>query len=185
MIKLTQRLNKKSDTHTDTHDPVQKTIQGQLTLTIEQRVHSRLRVTLDDGRDAGIFLPRGTLLRGGDLLSDNTGMVIEVVAAAEKVSTLHCENSALLTRAAYHLGNRHIPLQIEKKWLRYPHDHVLDEMVKQMGLDVLVEKAPFEPEAGAYQQTPHDHHDHDHDHEHEHDPTHRHTPSHTQTNPGE
>jgi len=178
MIELTQRLDKKSDSHTSGHHkPIQKTIQGQLTLPIEQRVRSRLRVTLDDDRDASIFLPRGTLLRGGDLLTNNTGMVIEVVAAAEKVSTLHCNNRLLLTRAAWHLGNRHIPLQIDENQLRYLHDHVLDEMLKQMGLEVIVEQAPFEPEAGAYQQAPHHHHNHN--------PPHKHSHSHTEITPGE
>lgn len=157
MIEITQLLDKKCKPD------------GQLTLPIEQRVRSRLRVKLDDGRDAGLFLPRGTLLRGGDLVSSNDGLVIEIIAADETVSTLHCEDINRLTRAAYHLGNRHIPLQIETAWLRYQHDHVLDEMLKQMGLEVVVEKAPFEPEAGAYQQAPHRHeHEHDHSHTHSH-----------------
>jgi len=153
MIEITQLLDKKCRPD------------GRLTLPIEQRVRSRLRVKLDDGRDAGLFLPRGTLLRGGDLLGNDDGLVIEIIAADETVSTLHCEDITRLTRAAYHLGNRHIPLQIEKAWLRYQHDHVLDDMLKQMGLEVVVEKAPFEPEAGAYQQAPHQH-EHDHPHPH-------------------
>ncbi len=141
---------------------------GRLTLPIEQRVRSRLRVKLDDGRDAGLFLPRGVLLRGGDRLGSDDGLVIEVVAAAETVSTVHCDDPTLLARAAYHLGNRHVPLQIEKGWLRYPHDHVLDGMMRQMELDVVVEQAPFEPEAGAYQQSAHGHH-HSPSHTHSHD----------------
>jgi len=154
MIELTQLVDKNLSAD------------GRLTLPIEQRVRSRLRITLDDGRDAGLFLPRGTLLRGGDLLGSDDGLVIEIVAAAEMVSTLHCEDITRLTRAAYHLGNRHIPLQIEKAWLRYQHDHVLDDMLRQMGLKVIVEKAPFEPEAGAYQQAAHNHgHDHSHSHQ--------------------
>ena len=141
---------------------------GRLTLPIEQRVRSRLRVKLDDGRDAGLFLPRGVLLRGGDRLGSDDGLVIEVVAAAETVSTVHCDDPTLLARAAYHLGNRHVPMQIEKGWLRYPHDHVLDGMMRQMDLDVVVEQAPFEPEAGAYQQSAHGHH-HSPSHTHSHD----------------
>ena len=139
-------------------------IDGRLTLPIEQRVRSRLRARLDDGRDVGLFLPRGTLLRGGDRLGSDDGLVIEVVAAAETVSTIHCDNPTLLARAAYHLGNRHIPLQVEKGWLRYQHDHVLDDMLLQMGLALVVEQAPFEPEAGAYQQAAEGHH-HSHNHE--------------------
>ena len=142
---------------------------GKLTLPIEQRVRSRLRAKLDDGRDAGLFLPRGTLLRGGDLLSSQDGIVIEIISAAETVSTIYSTDATLLARAAYHLGNRHIPLQVENGWLRYQHDHVLDDMLKQMGLDVKVEQAAFEPEAGAYQQAANGHHhSHSHSHEHEH-----------------
>lgn len=145
---------------------------GRLTLPIEQRVRSRQRVKLDDGRDAGLFLPRGVLLRGGDRLGSDDGLVIEVVSAAETVSTVYCDDPTLLARAAYHLGNRHVPLQIEKGWLRYLHDHVLDGMLRQMELDVVVEQAPFEPEAGAYLQSTHGHqhsHSHSHSHTHSHD----------------
>jgi urease accessory protein len=137
-----------------------------LSLPIEQRVRSRLRVRLDDGRDAGLFLERGTLLRGGDLLGNQDGLVIRVIAAKETVSTIHSDDPTLLARAAYHLGNRHVPLQVEAGWLRYQHDHVLDDMIRQMGLQVVVEQAPFEPEAGAYQQATgghHHHHHHSHD----------------------
>ncbi len=165
MIELTKLLNKKIKADTT------------LTLPIEQRVRSRLKVTLDDGRDAGLFLPRGTLIRGGDCLSDSDGLIIEIIAADETVSTLHCDDTTKLARAAYHLGNRHIPLQIESNWLRYQHDHVLDEMLQQMGLNVIVESAPFEPEAGAYQQAPHQH-NHNHDHSHNHSHTHDHSHSH-------
>lgn len=145
------------------------TSSGKITLPIEQRVRSRLRAKLDDGRDAGIFLPRGTLLRGGDFLSTQDGTIIEVISAAETVSTIYCSNPTLLARAAYHLGNRHIPLQVEDGWLRYQHDHVLDEMLEQMGLEVKIERAAFEPEAGAYQQATNGHnHSHSHSHSHEH-----------------
>ena len=141
---------------------------GQLTLPIEQRVRSRLRARLDDGRDVGLFLPRGTLLRGGDQLGNDDGLFIDINAAPETVSTLHSDDPTLLARAAYHLGNRHIPLQVEKGWLRYQHDHVLDDMLRQMGLEPVVEQAPFEPEAGAYQQAAEGHH-HSHTHSHSHE----------------
>jgi len=165
MIELTTLLHKKTQSS------------GTLTLPIEQRVRSRLRVTLDDGRAAGLFLPRGTLIRGGDCLQDSKGLIIEIIAADERVSTLYCDDTTQLARAAYHLGNRHIPLQIESNWLRYQHDHVLDEMLEQMGLKIIVEMAPFEPEAGAYQQAPHQHghgHSHEHNHNNKHDHSHTH-----------
>ncbi len=137
---------------------------GYVTLSIDQRVRSRLRVTLDDGRDTALFLPRGTLLRGGDrLTSDDGRVVVEIIAAKEKVTTVYCRDLAGLARAAYHLGNRHVPLQVESGMLRYLHDHVLDEMLRQMGLEPVVEQAAFEPEAGAYQQAAHGHrHAHEH-----------------------
>lgn len=132
-----------------------------LSLPIDQRVKSRLKVTLDDGREAGLFLPRGQILRGGDLLQSTDGLVIRVAAARETVSTVHSDNAHALARACYHLGNRHVPLQIAATWVRYQHDHVLDSMVAGLGLSVEVEQVPFEPEAGAYQRTAHgDHHHH-------------------------
>ena len=129
-----------------------------LSLPIDQRIKSRLKVTLDDGREAGLFLPRGQVLRGGDLLESTDGLIIKVTAAAEMVSTVHSENAHALARVCYHLGNRHVPLQITASWARYQHDHVLDEMVAGLGLEVKVEQAPFEPEAGAYQNAAKGHH---------------------------
>ncbi len=139
-------------------------ITGTVTLDVDSRIKSRLRVTLDDGREAGLMLQRGHLLRGGELLSDANGtLVIQVLAAPEAVSTVRCTDPHLLARAAYHLGNRHVPLQIEQGLLRYQHDHVLDDMLRGLGLEVVAEQAPFEPEAGAYQSAPHGHsHGHDH-----------------------
>ena len=121
-----------------------------VTLPRDQRVKSRLRVTLDDGRAAGIFLPRGETLKNGDCLRSEEGDVVRVIAADETVSAMHCRDPLLLARACYHLGNRHVPLQIEETRLCYQHDHVLDEMLRGLGLSVTVEQAPFEPESGAY-----------------------------------
>ncbi|MHA6159734.1 urease accessory protein UreE [Pseudomonas sichuanensis] len=143
-----------------------ETVTGSVTLTVDSRIKSRLRVSLDDGRDAGLMLERGHLLRGGELLADaEGGQVIRVLAAPEAVSTVRCSDPHLLARAAYHLGNRHVPLQIEPGLLRYQHDHVLDDMLRGLGLTVAAEQAPFEPEAGAYQSAAHSHsHSHAHDH---------------------
>ena len=74
-----------------------------LSLPIDQRIKSRLKVTLDDGREAGLFLPRGQILRGGDLLESTDGLIIKVTAAAEMVSTVHSENAHALARVCYHL----------------------------------------------------------------------------------
>jgi len=148
LIKITAKLNN------------QLPFRATLSLPVDKRVKSRARVQLDDGREAGLFLNRGTLLRNGDLVSSEDGLIIKILAAKETVSTVYSDNALLLTKAAYHLGNRHVPLQIERGWLRYQHDHVLDDMLKQMGLDVIVEQAAFEPEAGAYLQQTHAHHHH-------------------------
>ena len=131
-----------------------------LSLPINSRVKSRIKVTLDDGREAGLFLPRGKILRNGDLVSSEEGLVVEIKAAPELVSTVTSDNPHALAVASYHLGNRHVPLQVEPKWLRYLHDHVLDAMVKGLGLSVKTETAPFEPEAGAYQSSANGHHHH-------------------------
>lgn len=151
MILLTRRLSEAAQANTT------------VTLTLDTRIKSRVRVTLDDGREAGLMLERGQLVRGGELLGDEQGTeVVRVLAAAEQVSTVRCADALLLTRAAYHLGNRHVPLQIGAGFVRYQHDHVLDEMVRGLGLEVAVEQAPFEPEAGAYQSAPHTHNHSDH-----------------------
>lgn len=131
-----------------------------LSLPINSRVKSRIKVTLDDGREAGLFLPRGKILRNGDLVVSEEGLVVEIKAAPELVSTVSSDNPHVLAVASYHLGNRHVPLQVESTWLRYLHDHVLDDMVKGLGLSVKTETAPFEPEAGAYQSSANDHHHH-------------------------
>ncbi len=123
---------------------------GFLSLPIDSRIKSRLKVTLDDGREAGLFLPRGHILRGGEQLNSECGIIVEIKAAPETVSTIYCDDVLLLTRVAYHLGNRHVPLEVSLGWVRYQHDHVLDEMVEGLGASVTVEKASFEPEGGAY-----------------------------------
>lgn len=129
---------------------------------LEQRLRSRQRVRLDDGREAGILLPRGETLKDGDLLAtDDGGLTVRIVAAPECVSVAACDNPVLLARACYHLGNRHVPLQIGPANLRYQHDHVLDDMLRGLGLQPVSGRAPFEPEPGAYggSSPAHAHHD--------------------------
>ena len=140
-----------------------------LTLPFESRQKSRLKTVLNDGTEVGLMLPRGLVLRGGDCLRAEDGSIIRIVAAPESVSTVRHENLLLIARAAYHLGNRHVALQIGEGWLRYQHDHVLDDMVRGLGLVVLHEMEPFEPEGGAYsEQSEHTHHHHSHTHQHGH-----------------
>jgi urease accessory protein len=150
-----------------------------LWLPFEERRRSRLRTRLESGAEAALFLPRGTVLKEGDLLRAEDGAVIRVRAAPEAVSCARTGDASLLARAAYHLGNRHVALQVGPGELRYLHDHVLDDMVRDLGLAVSAEKLPFEPEAGAYGGHGHSHGpgaDHGHDlddasqHGHGHDP---------------
>ena len=145
----------------------QRAAERRLVLPFGDRSRSRLRSVLDNGEEAGLFLERGTILRHGDLLLADDGRVVEVQAAAETVSTVRSDNALLLARACYHLGNRHVALQIGAGWLRYVHDHVLDDMLRGFGLAVTVEQAPFEPEAGAYVAASHAQpHAHSHAHHH-------------------
>ncbi len=119
-------------------------------LTLDQRGRSRQRIRLDDGREVGILLPRGEVLRDGDLLGGEGGLVVRIVAAPEPLSCAESDNPLLLARACYHLGNRHVALQIEPGRLRWLRDHVLEEMVRGLGLAVSDVEAPFQPEPGAY-----------------------------------
>ena len=121
-----------------------------LTLPLEKRLRSRQRATLDDGADAGIFLPRGQTLRHGDLLASDDGTVVRICAAPEVLSEVRVDDPLLLARACYHLGNRHVALQIGAGRLCYLHDHVLDELLQGLGLQPTCIEAPFEPEPGAY-----------------------------------
>jgi urease accessory protein len=130
---------------------------ARLVLPFQLRSRSRLRTALENGEEAAILLERGSVLRGGDRLLAADGRVIEVVAAAEQVSTVTSQDPWQLARVSYHLGNRHVGLQIGPGWLRYQHDHVLDDMVRGLGLKVDIEEAPFEPEAGAYGAHAHGH----------------------------
>ncbi|BBO82727.1 urease accessory protein UreE [Desulfosarcina ovata subsp. sediminis] len=121
-----------------------------LTLPWEKRIRSRLRVVLDNGAEAGLFLPRGTVLHDGDLLVSDRGDVVRICAADEALSTVTGHDPLTMARACYHLGNRHTPLEIDRDRIRYLHDPVLDEMIRGLGLDVRHDQAPFDPEAGAY-----------------------------------
>jgi urease accessory protein len=136
-----------------------------LTLPFQLRQKSRLVATLGSGREILLQLPRGGVLRGGALLRTSEGSVVQVRSAPETLSVVTSEDPLALARAAYHLGNRHVPLQIDHGGLRYQHDHVLDDMLCGLGLAPRVEEAPFEPEPGAYSSHA-GAHQHEHTHEH-------------------
>jgi urease accessory protein len=153
-------------------------VKGRLRLPFESRQRSRLKTKLVSGEEVALMLPRGEILRGGDLVTTSDGRVIEVVAEPERL--LHIESQSL-ARLAYHLGNRHVPVQVGEGFLRIAADHVLEEMVKKLGAKVSEVEAPFEPEAGAYAGAHHQHdemghggkiHEHHHGHDHDHDHKH-------------
>lgn len=132
-----------------------------LTLAFEQRQKSRLHVALDSGEDAFLKIERGPVLRGGSTLETDDGEAVRIVAANEPLSVIRSQDLLALTRAAYHLGNRHVALQVRKGELSYLQDRVLDVMVTSMGFELSHEQGPFEPESGAYG---HGHATHSHSH---------------------
>jgi urease accessory protein len=135
------------------------------------RQKSRFEATDSLGRQLGIFLPRGTLVRGGDVLVAEDGSMVKVIAAPQtvlRISACTAHGSAFdLTRAAYHLGNRHVPIELKPDHLKIEPDHVLADMLRSMHLIVNEVSEPFEPEGGAYSAGGHGHtHDGDHGHAH-------------------
>lgn len=148
MLTLTQRLAPEVDAsaaHT-------------LPLTAEERTRSRHRFTTIDGIEVQLALPRGTTLRDGDLLrASEDGTLVRVQARPEPVLTVRAPDALALTRAAFHLGNRHVALELGPGYLRLSSDPVLADMLAQLGLTVVEEVAPFQPEAGAYGDHSHHH----------------------------
>ena len=170
-----------------------------VTLDWDVRQKSRFDAESSDGRRVGVFLPRGTVVRGGDVLITQDGSLLRVIAAAQPVLRItactdhhhgHTHDPAFdLMRAAYHLGNRHVPIELRPDHLKIEPDHVLAEMLRSMHLHVAEVKEPFEPEGGAYAaghgghghahppahgHSAHGDHGHDHDHGHGHDHPHAH-----------
>ena len=162
------------------------------------RQKSRFAATDSAGRELGIFLPRGTLVRGGDVLVAEDGSMVRVIGALQPVLVItHCQHHGTpfdLTRAAYHLGNRHVPIELQPDHLKIEPDHVLADMLRAMHLIVTEQNMAFEPEGGAYAAGHggghshgghgHDHHHgHDHSHDHSHGHTHEHGHSHDHSHP--
>ncbi len=175
LIQLTQRLGPvAADSAQDT-----------LTLTYDDRIKGRLRVTLDSGRGAGLFLDRGPVLRDGDGL-EGGGLCVRVVAAVEPVVTARVASGLPLARLCYHLGNRHVTLGIgedeQGAWVRFAPDHVLEDLAVRLGAELTHHRAPFDPEPGAYSMSGHSaghsHHHAHHDHGHDHSSNHAHDHSH-------
>ncbi len=156
MIKLIEKI------------PHAELINTTLTLPLHSRIKNRLRVTLDNGEEVGVFLERGTTLKEGDLLRSENNIIVKIHAAEETLSNIISNDPHLLARACYHLGNRHVSIQIAQDRISYLHDHVLDEMLRGLGLVVEVSHAPFEPEPGAYGGSAAQGHSHHQKHDHSH-----------------
>ncbi len=152
-----------------------------LTLDWDIRQKSRFDAIASDGRQVGVFLPRGSVVRGGDVLLTQDGSLLRVLAAPQAVLRItpctdhghhhsHDHGSFALMRAAYHLGNRHVPIELRPDHLKIEPDHVLADMLRAMHLNVTEVREPFEPEGGAYGShgggAHHHGHGHDHDHHH-------------------
>ncbi len=156
-----------------------------VSLDWDVRQKSRFEATDSQGRSIGVFLPRGTAARGGDVLVAEDGSLVRVLAAPQPVLVItHCKEHGTpfdLMRAAYHLGNRHVAIELTPDHLKIEPDHVLADMLRAMHLIVHATEEAFEPEGGAYAQSGHAHghaghghghddpgHDQGHDHGHSH-----------------
>ena len=147
-------------------------------LEFDDRHRRRVTMTGTHGLEFLLDLADVIALRGGDALVLEDGRLIEVVAAAEPLLEIRCRDVMHLVQIAWHLGNRHLPVQIMAKGLRIRRDHVIEDMVRGLGARAIEIEAPFDPEGGAYLSAAadahahghhdHDHHDHSHDHHHGH-----------------
>lgn len=156
---------------------------GDIALTFEWRQKSRMRATVSSGacvgQAVGFDLVRGTVLRDGDLIATDTGATLRIQAAAEELINITAVGATALARIAYHLGNRHVPVQVGEGWIRLQYDHVLEGMVRGLGGQISLVDDKFDPEGGAYSGARHapghgagEHHHHHHDghgHDHHHD----------------
>jgi len=160
-----------------------QTWDDEIALPFDLRERARCRATSTAGHDVGIFVERGGLLRDGDCLQGEGTGVYRIIAQSEDLSVVTSPSAQGLARAAYHLGNRHVRLQVHEDYLAYQPDHVLDKMVIGLGFVVEHKSLPFEPEFGAYhregQSSAGDHSlDHQHGHVHAHSHSHDHKLSH-------
>ena len=167
----------------------------QLILPFHERSKSRLKATLSSGEEIVISLPRGSVMRAGEVLVADDGRFVEIISASEDVLRVTAKHQHDLLRAAYHLGNRHIPVEVGPDYLHLEVDPVLADMLSQIGVEVVQASMPFEPEHGAYggghkhghdatfaedyalAQSAYHAHDHEHKHEHKHEEGHVHSAS--------
>ncbi len=188
MLLFNQRLQMNKLSAQEQADSLARVV-GELRLTFDRRQKSRFRGELLRGslagQSVGVELARGEPLRDGELLQAANGEVLRIRAAAEQLLQVRGNDDLHVTRIAYHLGNRHVPVQIGRDadgmWLNLEFDHVLENMVLGLGASVNPVNAGFDPESGAYASAsagshhdPHHHHDHDREHGHDHGHDHGH-----------
>jgi urease accessory protein len=123
---------------------------AELVLPFDLRQKTRLRAQTTAGEEAGLFLSRGSVLRDGDFLEADDGRIVKVTGKPEKILQIGCADPVQLARIAYHLGNRHVALQIGSGWLRIANDYVLRQMIEGLGAVAVLTEVVFEPESGAY-----------------------------------
>lgn len=128
----------------------QQPVDARVVLSHAQRDRGRLKVQTSAGDDVGIFLERGTPLQVGEYLRTQCGKHLVVEGACEQVVTAACEDWKVFSRACYHLGNRHVKIQVGERWLRILPDHVLEDLLERLGMQLRAETAIFVPENGAY-----------------------------------
>ncbi len=155
-----------------------------LLLDFDTRQHSRFRAITVSGEAVGVDLPRTGVLKGDDVLINESGELMQVIAKSQAVTKVTADNDFLLMKGAYHLGNRHVPLMFDHSFdqgdagyaLYFENDHVLTQMLENLGLHIESTSVPFEPETGAYQTG--QGHAHGHSHSHAHSDSHSHKESH-------
>ena len=141
----------------------------------DDRHRRRVAMTGVKGLAFLLDLPEAVMLRAGDGLALEDGRIVEVVAAPEPLAEIRCKDAIALARVAWHLGNRHLPVELTRRALRIRRDHVIEDMARGLGAEVLAIEGPFNPESGAYAGPAHGHpHEHGHDHDHDHDYHHGH-----------
>ncbi len=177
-LPLANNMCTDSDDETQSEAGVINTEVDSVYLAFDDRKRGRLKIQMNSGEVAGIQIERGDVMRDGTILTNDENDHLKILAADEKVSTAYVADATLFARGCYHLGNRHVPLQIGDGFLRYQEDYVLDEMLQGLGIEITHEQAPFEPENGAYangsghhhagNSVESDRHSHGHSHHHAH-----------------
>lgn len=135
------------------------TADDSVTLDYDDRKRGRFKSVTDSGEEIGFFLDRGKVLQQGQALKTECGKTILIIAKPELLTVAKCDDWLVFAKCCYHLGNRHVPIQVGERCLRFKPDHVLEDMVHLHGMETSQKECPFNPESGAYKGGGHHHHD--------------------------